>query len=537
MQRTVIFVGQLPANHATQVGDAMQRCGLHLEIFAGVDDAEHYARSVAEDGEPALALMIGQDVPRILKVARRLYRSTPQSYVIFLRDEDKMDKLRQEIGIAPLIGSYWAIASPEADDLERLLRDAIRSTRQRRLFRTTLDRNNVKLATRAPADSPDYRRLVISDRYLASILTHAHDAIVSTDNNGTILTWNLAAEKLLGYTADDVVGRSLDSFVSRDQKTSSVSELVHSLSRGESEIRREMCFFHLDGSALDVEATLAPVRDEAGRQIGISLIARDITERRRAEEALRSSEKLAATGRLAATIAHEINNPLESITNLLYLLEHHRGIDNDAREYAHLAQKEVGRVAHIARQMLGFYREASTPVPVNLRSIVENVVELYSRKAAMLNTQVSCRCEYEGEIQAFPAEMRQVFSNLVVNALEAAGKNGKVLIRITRSHDWSSLNRGGVRVTVLDTGTGITEQNRRRIFEPFFTTKGEKGTGLGLWVTRGIVQKHGGHIRVHSSTAAGKSGTAFSVFLPALYAQRVQQPAENKAAAGSLKLA
>ncbi len=246
---------------------------------------------------------------------------------------------------------------------------------------------------------------------------------------------------------------------------------------------------------------------------GVAVSFSDITERKRAEAALRLNEKLAATGRLAASIAHEINNPMSSVTNLLYLLDTHAGLDPKAHQYVTMARQELSRVSHIVKQMLGFYRESPKPVPVNLCEVVDNVLDLFRHKLAAAGVSATTELSCQTEVQAFPGEMRQVFTNLVGNAIEAVGPGGKLHVRVSASRDWRD-GRPGIRVLVADNGPGIRPEHRAHLFEPFFTTKGEKGTGLGLWVTYSIVRKHNGLIRVRSSIRPGRSGTAFTVFIP-----------------------
>jgi len=254
--------------------------------------------------------------------------------------------------------------------------------------------------------------------------------------------------------------------------------------------------------------------DEAGQPRRMLGVAMDISGRKRTEEALRVSEKLVATGRLAATIAHEINNPLEAVTNLLYLLEHDPNLDSRAREYINMVQREILRVAHITKQTLGFYREQSAPGEVTPAQLVDEVLGLYSSKREAKRLHVERRFSYEGTMRGFAGELRQVISNIVVNAVEASPPGAMLHVRVHRARDWGRDGQPGVRIVIADHGPGIARDTQQHIFEPFFTTKGERGTGLGLWVSHGIVQKHGGRIRLRSRVQPGHSGTVFSIFLP-----------------------
>ncbi len=265
----------------------------------------------------------------------------------------------------------------------------------------------------------------------------------------------------------------------------------------------------------------------AGRVLGVVF---DITARKQSEELLRRSEKLAVMGRLAAAIAHEINNPLESVTNLLYLLEHHAALDPTARSYATLAQQELHRVAHIARQTLSFHRETATAVPIRLSEMLDNVLETYGRRIAEAGIQVERHYEFDAPVSVFPAEMQQVASNLILNAVEALGEQGRLIVHLAPAREWAGQRRRGVRLVVADTGPGVAQPHRQQIFEPFFTTKGERGTGLGLWVINGIVQKHRGSIRLRSRTTPGRSFTCFSIFLPLEAAASAPQATKEAAA-------
>jgi signal transduction histidine kinase len=250
---------------------------------------------------------------------------------------------------------------------------------------------------------------------------------------------------------------------------------------------------------------------------------------------LRENQKLITIGRLAASIAHEINNPLESITNLLYLLGEERELSGSARSYLALAQKELGRVGQISRQTLNFSRETTGPVRVHIDELLEEVLSLYSRRMMEKNLRVERQYDCPEEALVYPGEMRQVLSNLVTNAVEASLPNGRLRVRVRSTRSWSDRGVRGIRVSVGDNGSGIPLDVQRRLGEPFFTTKGQRGTGLGLWVTRSIVQRYGGEMQLRSSVEARRHGTVFSIFLPTNLRPRVVEigaPHANEAGNG-----
>ena len=238
---------------------------------------------------------------------------------------------------------------------------------------------------------------------------------------------------------------------------------------------------------------------------------KSLEQRRLAEDALRKSEKLAVAGRLAASIAHEINNPLESVTNLLYLIRHSSTLD-DAQKYCGLAENELRRVSEIATQTLRFYRQQSEATRLDVTEIATSVLTLYQGRLHSHDVQVVCDFRTHASLLCYAGELRQLVANLVSNALDAMGKGGVLTLRLRNATCLAG--RRGIRVTVADTGSGIPQTLRKQIFEPFVTTKGETGTGLGLWVSAEILRKHDGHLSYRSSTREGRSGTAFSIFLP-----------------------
>lgn len=253
----------------------------------------------------------------------------------------------------------------------------------------------------------------------------------------------------------------------------------------------------------------------------------------RAAGSLRENQKLITVGRLAASIAHEINNPLESITNLLYLLGQEEGLTKTGREYLGLARRELDRVAQISRQTLNFARETTGPQRARLDELMEEVLTLYSRQIVEKNLHVERRYDCHEEAVVFPGEMRQVLSNLVANAVEALQSGGRLCLRVRRSRSWADPGVRGIRVAVGDTGSGIPHEVQQHLGEPFFTTKGQRGTGLGLWVTRAIIERYGGELQLKSSTAPQHHGTVFSIFLPTNLGPRaVERPSDPQGNGG-----
>jgi PAS domain S-box-containing protein len=266
-----------------------------------------------------------------------------------------------------------------------------------------------------------------------------------------------------------------------------------------------------DGTFRQFLTLAMPVRDAQGNVVRWFGTNTDITEQRRSEQALRQTEKLAATGRLAASIAHEINNPLEAVTNLVYLA---RRQPTNVEKYLKLADQELDRIAQITKNTLGFYRDSTSPAEVDISTILEEVLSLYARKIHF--KRITLRPDYGNglKVMGYPGEIRQIFANLIANAIEALSEEGFLAIRASKVHRLNGDGPPGVRVTFLDNGSGIAPAHRKKIFEPFYTTKKDVGTGLGLWLTQNLVTKHHGSLHVRSCVQPGRTWTAFSVFLP-----------------------
>lgn len=271
--------------------------------------------------------------------------------------------------------------------------------------------------------------------------------------------------------------------------------------------------FDVSSGSQSFRLSLEPVFvDEV--QTGSIFILSETTRQKIAERAALLNERLAATGRMANTIAHEINNPLAAITNLLYLLRHVVNNSPEAKSLLSTAEDEVARVSRIARQILTFHREAATPQEVDLPELIEDVLALNNRELIEKNLSLSRDFELGVNVRAYPAQLRQVFSNLLRNAMEASEPNSRIRVKISACTLYRGQREPGARITISDHGVGIPPENLRKIFEAFFTTKELKGTGVGLWLSSSIIQEHRGRIQVRSSVKPNSSGTCISVLLP-----------------------
>jgi two-component system, chemotaxis family, CheB/CheR fusion protein len=271
-----------------------------------------------------------------------------------------------------------------------------------------------------------------------------------------------------------------------------------------------------DGSRVVVVVNIRRLLNNEGELTGAINCFYDISERKLTEAALIKSEKVAAAGRLAGTLAHEINNPLQAVANLVTIWAGSPGLDEQGRVYAAMAESELRRLSHLTQQSLSFYRESTVPIPVNLEETIDTVLSIYEKRIEAKGIHLTRRYRSGGAtIRTYPGEIRQVFSTLLLNAMEAVDAGGTIDVRVREAFQGQNSAVRGVRLTISDNGIGISAPNISRIFEPFFTTKGENGTGLGLWVASGIIDRSGGSILTRSSVHPSKHGTCFSIFLPA----------------------
>jgi len=347
-------------------------------------------------------------------------------------------------------------------------------------------------------------------RRLATIVESSDDAIISKDLNGIVTSWNSAAEAIFRYAASEMIGKSVTTIIPPELHGDE-QRILDTIARGERINHFETIRVRKSGERLSVSLTVSPLLDESGRVIGAAKIVRDITHRKLTERALHQSETLAAVGRLASTMAHEINNPLEAVTNLIYLAQKETAQEN-VRDYLRIADGEVNRISYITRQTLSLFVETKAASNIKLGDLMEAAISVASRtrnKGIVVRPEV----RQDPEICAVPGEIRQLIAHLLSNSFDAVDANGYVRVRLSATKHRSKGNHG-VRLVIADSGCGIPASVRSSLFEPFVTTKTDVGAGLGLWACKKIVDKHCGSIRVKSSIVPGRCGTVFSIFLP-----------------------
>ncbi len=341
------------------------------------------------------------------------------------------------------------------------------------------------------------------------------DAVIATDEHGKVIFMNAIAEDLTGIPLAQgrgmVVNRVFPILNEQTRKpvdnpVAKVLELGRVMG-----LANHTVLQRADGKIIPIEDSAAPIYDDEKKLRGVVMVFRDVTLEKQAQDVMRKAEKLAAAGRLAATVAHEINNPLEAVGNLIYIVRNSVGLPQEILGYLTMAETELERVSHITRQTLGFYRDSSVPEPVQVRSVVESVLRLYDNKMRSKGISVELNQVDCPPIQGLQGELKQLIANLISNAADAVGQGGRIRISIAPAVCAESR---GVEISVADNGPGVAAENRMHIFEPFFTTKQDVGTGLGLWVSKEIAERHGGSIQLNTNREHSLGGAVFTIFLP-----------------------
>jgi PAS domain S-box-containing protein len=364
--------------------------------------------------------------------------------------------------------------------------------------------------TRAQAALAREEKLRRAEEQYRNIIETTNDGVWMIDSDFRTTFVNRRMAEMLGYTPEEMLRRTPVDFVFPEDIPSKQADLERRR-KGVREVFYTR-YRKKDGSELWALVSSTPVYSVTGTFDGALAMQSDVTLLRKTEEALRRNEKLITAGRLAAALAHEVNNPLEAVVNLLYLLKA-EPMGEQARQYVELASREIHRVSAISQRSLGFFRDTSAWANFSLPHLLDDTLSFFERDFAARGTEVVRDYRTCGLARGSRSEMQQVFANLIANALDAMGHRGVLTVRV---YDSYSPQIPGIAVEVEDTGAGISSDDLNRIFEPFFTTKQNTGTGLGLWIAREIIQKHGGTIAVRSECCPGvKSGTQFSIFLPA----------------------
>ncbi len=353
------------------------------------------------------------------------------------------------------------------------------------------------------------REISRSERDLRLVTDHLPTLLSYIDLDGRFVRVNRTYEEWLGRPAAEIVGQELRTLLgegyaerTRTARQNALKGFTATVETAYPTVKGERC----------ARITYAPDLAEDGTVRGLACMVVDVEDQRSAEAALRQSEKLAAVGRLSSTIAHEINNPVDAVMNMLYLAREQTA-EPETRELLAGAEAELRRVAQIAGQTLRFHKQRQVVEPVQAEILFESVLALHEGRLRSRQVVVERRDRTAEPFPCYEGELRQVLNNLVSNAFDASQRGGRLLLRSRTATEWST-GRRGIALTIADNGSGMDEATRMRVFEAFFTTKGMAGTGLGLWISSEILLRHGSQIRVRSSTQASGHGTVFVLFMP-----------------------
>jgi PAS domain S-box-containing protein len=364
---------------------------------------------------------------------------------------------------------------------------------------------------------------LVQQRFSATF-NQAAVGMAHTSPTGRFVLVNQRLAEMLKVPLNNLLSLDLTDFLLPSDRDLELTELASLVAGERPGYHAERVLLRSDGTTFPAQLTVSLLHHDSDTHPSVLWVVEDISARKAAEREtselmsrLINSERLAAAGRMANTLAHEINNPLEALTNIVYLLQN-LDLSPQAQELAAVASRELERVGHITRSTLSFYRKVPGRT-LDLHTMLDEVVQLFSSRA--LQHRVEIRAGYSDAVRhaSYDPALRQVFANVVGNAIESMEKSGGCLTLRAR------IAAGHAVVLISDTGHGIEKAHLRSIFEPFFTTKGERGTGLGLWVTRGIVEEQGGVLQLRSRTSGHRRGTIIRILLPVLRAAPAASPA------------
>lgn len=533
------------APHLAQLRERVHSARFHLESVTPADAADVLREKIRAGRAPEL-ILIDAATGHVGVLARTLRAASPAAHLMFVCSNRQISTLRLELQRTPMIGAYWSIAAADDPALEKMLDEAVHGTRRRLKLRTTLDKANSMLQAPRPADGLEYRRLMMSERYLESFLSQSSDAIVALDHRSTILYSNASAARLFAIDAAAMPGLHASALPC---STPAFGQYLDRIAGGE---RFQTAEFdcNIGERRVPIEVAFSRVDDETGGFLGTTLVIRDISVRRvvqdqliahqaelerlvnertealrTTEVALRQSQKLEAIGKLTGGVAHDFNNILQVIASNLEMLQAESRDNPVTRARLQKAIASVDRGAKLSSQLLSFARrQPLQPVPTNLGRIVRDMDDLLRRA---LGESIQIETIVGGGLWIAMVDRNQlenVILNMAINARDAMQSEGRLTIELGNAmlddayvEALSDVPAGQyVMLAISDTGSGMTPETMERVFEPFFTTKPEgEGTGLGLSMVYGFVKQSGGHIRVYSELG---HGTTFKIYLPRVHA-------------------
>jgi PAS domain S-box-containing protein len=498
---------------AELAADSTWACRIH-----NVDLPVSAIRELAEQEPTPIAAVIDAGAAHAIPLARQIQSAAPLAQLIFvscLEDESRLEGTTRAFG---LVDAHWVVLRADHPRLQQLLHEHIAIGSQRLRHRTTLDKVNLQLAAREAVDARTIRRLVISERFLAALVEHSADAIVTLSLRREVLSWNESSEQLLGVSSAAAVGRRFDEFLD-GSSCSPFIDAVEAVAAERTFLCREFNVLKADGTLAQVETTISPVLDERRQVLAFSMIARDITERRKLERQLLRAQRMESIGTLAGGIAHDLNNALTPIMMSIAVLA--EGEQNhDRRELLATIEASARRGADMVQRLLTFARGVEgRRVAVEVKCLLGEIAQI-ANDTFLKHIQVRTVVPPDlAMVSGDPTQLHQVFLNLCLNARDAMPIGGTLTLSAQNEtldeDDAGHDTKPGryVVVTVDDSGTGIPQTIIDRIFDPFFTTKAlGQGTGLGLSTSRAIVNNHGGFIQVDSEPGRGST---FKVYLPA----------------------